>query len=381
MFFKFLKDKANYDLELDQSIVFISQTQQDESTSSITGRFSFSLPAPTVIKSIKVRLRGVLEIPHDALMNSSNGEHFTTTQYQTLASSKTLNSFQLPVGNYEFPFRIPLATKTAETITGPGHDYHTYKVDAIIGRPFWQDTIVSRPVRIYNVPDSATDLAPLRLSSSIEQQSNQGIEYCLSMPSCNIPFGSTFSLDFCFAAPGKDAKLTTITTMVIEKHLIKVAATAAQAALQGIYNITVTKSHSIYEDTIEVDSTSCLETECRACQTVRLPQSLKACSQSIASRAINITHMLVVEAVFRNCDGQVIDKMMETIPFNIYMTPEVLGQDGSIRGKVIHDETDPPPPYGVHICDPLFSFECGTGRQSLCLDVRESAPCYDSICV
>lgn len=60
----------------------------------------------------------------------------------------------LPAGDYDFPFEIPLREILLETVTGPGHNYRTYRLDAIVERTYWKDTIVSQPLRIYNAPDT-----------------------------------------------------------------------------------------------------------------------------------------------------------------------------------------------------------------------------------
>ena len=43
------------------------------------------------------------------------------------------------------------------SVSGPGHNYLSYKVQVIIGRRFKPDLIVSRPIRIYNRPASEID--------------------------------------------------------------------------------------------------------------------------------------------------------------------------------------------------------------------------------
>ena len=73
-------------------------------------------------------------------------------QDQPLASSQTLNSFEMVAGNYEFQFEIPLTSKMMASVTGPEHNYHSYKVQAIISHRFKRDFILSQPVRIYNRP-------------------------------------------------------------------------------------------------------------------------------------------------------------------------------------------------------------------------------------
>lgn len=86
-------------------------------------------------------------------MTTKDREHSTQVQKLELVSSKTHGSFKVPAGNYEFPFEIPLPKILLETVTGPGHNYRTYRIDVIVERTYWKDTIVSQPLRIYNAPD------------------------------------------------------------------------------------------------------------------------------------------------------------------------------------------------------------------------------------
>jgi hypothetical protein len=90
-------------------------------------------------------------------MTSNDRERITFERNQALAASKTLSSFTLPAGEYDFPFRILLASDTAETITGVNHEYHSYKVQGIIERHFGKDFVIARPLRVYRLSELETD--------------------------------------------------------------------------------------------------------------------------------------------------------------------------------------------------------------------------------
>jgi hypothetical protein len=94
--------------------------------------------------------------PQDGFLVSKDREQRTFERHQMLASSKTLKAFQMPAGDYEFPFMIALPSGILDTVTGPNHEYHTYHVEAVIERRFWKDFTVSRPIRIYHPPDQDT---------------------------------------------------------------------------------------------------------------------------------------------------------------------------------------------------------------------------------
>ena len=132
-----------------------------------------SLPHKSSFKCIKVQLLGLLEMygnqpslnskasaniklthsPRDEFLIQSGRQYTTSISEQPIGSSKKLNPFQLPPGDYEFPFNIPLSGRMLETITGLQHSYHTYQVQAIIERRFRGNTIISQDLRIYQTPD------------------------------------------------------------------------------------------------------------------------------------------------------------------------------------------------------------------------------------
>jgi hypothetical protein len=76
-------------------------------------------------------------------------EETTFERSQNLVFSKTLDYFTLPAGNYEFPIEISLKDAQLETLTGPGHEYHTYTVEVIVERRIQWDLVASEPLMIY----------------------------------------------------------------------------------------------------------------------------------------------------------------------------------------------------------------------------------------
>ena len=103
---------------------------------------------------IRYRLTSyVFDRPIEGVFGSENREQITLERVQPLASSKTLNTFQMPAGEHAFLFDIPLPSKVFDTACGAKHQYHTYRVDAIIERRLKSDFVVSQPVRIYQVSD------------------------------------------------------------------------------------------------------------------------------------------------------------------------------------------------------------------------------------
>ncbi|KAJ5573272.1 hypothetical protein N7450_010256 [Penicillium hetheringtonii] len=290
-------------------------------------------------------------------------EYITSISEQPIGSSKKLNSFQLTAGDYQFPFSIPLSGQMLETITGLQHSYHTYHVQAIIERRFRGNSIISRDLRIYQSPDPWADHQISFISTTIERQSDHEIQYCITIPDSNIPFGSKFPVKCFFSPLTKNLKPNTITLSVIEKHNIRVDATAAESAMHNILTVTTSRNSTIFESEHNIAEASAADgdDESRAAEwsldfPVQLPADFDLASQSISTRVIKISHELAMKAHFENTETGTPIIIDETIPFSIYMTPAVIGDDGAIHGQdmeCFQENENAPPAYGQHKCDAI----------------------------
>ncbi|KAJ5238023.1 hypothetical protein N7489_008114 [Penicillium chrysogenum] len=388
------------ELSLDQACIFISEERHP---ASVTGRLNLSLAQVVSVKSIKVRLRGKFAMPVEGVFSSEIREQITFEREQPLASSKTLNAFQMPAGEHAFLFDIPLPSKIFDTATGANHQYHTYRVEAIIERRLKSDFVVSQPVRIYQVSDLETSYLRPHCPLTLEGHSNENIQYCLSITDRNVPFGCTFPVECWFAPLLKYAKLNTVTTKVIEKQTARMDATAAESARYNMRFITAAQTQTVFSKTIDfsgeeppVDGS---DIEWRFTTPVSLPQSLDACSQSMSTGHIKITHQLSITAEFRDKEGNVAAVITEVIPFKIHMTPNVIGEDASVHGQDIQHiqgNQSPPPAYGDRFSDSIVAVAteanlCGhptiadiestrsSTQQSTSIHATQPAPRYEEV--
>ncbi|KAJ5677370.1 uncharacterized protein N7477_003003 [Penicillium maclennaniae] len=290
----FCKNKASYEL----------RAQSTESQTSVSGRFCISLRQNVNIKSIKVRLRGILKIPGDGFLVSEAARHCTFEQEQPIASSRCRRSFPMAAGDYKYPFSIPLPADISDSSLGP-NKYHTYKVEAVIKRPYLKDIVISQPVQIYKFnselenPDS---IPYIYLREESQTEHGQGLNSRIILPSRYIPFGSAFPVNVTlWTGSGKETTLSKITIEVIEKHNLKVDATAAQSARYNIHTIHSARSYTLVSKMLEFADSP--KTDWNICKMMRLPQALDKASQSINTKAIKIEHVLVVKAEFRSDDG------------------------------------------------------------------------------
>ncbi|PYH86135.1 hypothetical protein BO82DRAFT_116272 [Aspergillus uvarum CBS 121591] len=120
----------------------------------------------------------------------------------------------------------------------------------------------------------------------------------------------------------------------------------------GYPSISASRTQSLFKETQslvgESGSVSCTGTEWAVSSRKALPRSVSLCSQSVRTKMIAIDHALEVRAEFRDRRGRLFDTIVASIPLSIYMTPRVLGPDGSICDKVLEYGTCPSPPYERH---------------------------------
>lgn len=286
-----------------------------------------------------------------------------------------------------------------DTITGPCHKYHSYEVQAVIEHRFRSDSIVAQPIRIYHTPalevgyrmTSAPTVCSLPLEvkchklndrhlQTIEGQTQHDIQYSISMPDLNIPFGSKFPVKCWFAPLSKTLRLIAVKITVVERHSLRVDPTAAESVMCNLLVLTSMRSCVLFTEerrysteTLSLDG-DIPPTEWCLDLPVSLPDSFETCSQSISTKPVKITHELVVKAEFQDTTTlasaevstakfsirRVIEltssQFEEKINFSIYMTPAVIGADAVIHSGSLEcftEDGDTLPPYSCHHSDTI----------------------------
>ncbi|KAI9929307.1 hypothetical protein ASPWEDRAFT_184195 [Aspergillus wentii DTO 134E9] len=353
---------TQFNLGLDSSCVFLPAERDADHSSCVTGTLQFHLSQPIWVKGIKVALRGNLRLPRGEFSIWEPFHEAVTLQLQhQLAASRTLSSFRLPAGKYQFPFEIPVSKYGLETLTGPSHEYHTYQVDGIIERKFSKDAIVSQPVRIYRSFD-LEEMERWQYSSpcSIEKQWDGKIQYSVTIPDQNMPFGSTFPVEFWFAPLTKGLKIERIRIQIIERHELKIIPTAAEAVQYNLRFFKSNKKHTVLSGAYYYDDSTAdaqpLEDELCTIKSIRLPQRLHECTQNMDSGMIKIDHELIFSVELRNADGH-LSMISGVMPIYIHMSPTVITKDGAVHGKDLQQlqiDQNPPPLYGDHLKDSML---------------------------
>ncbi|KAE8414611.1 hypothetical protein BDV36DRAFT_264849 [Aspergillus pseudocaelatus] len=250
-----------------------------------------------------------------------------------------------------------------ETVTCKGgSNYHTYRVHAIIERRLNRNIIVSQPIRIYksfSLEESVNRMLPL---NTIDKQWDDVAQYSVSIPDVNIPFGATFPVKVQVAPLSKGIRLKALTVDVVEQHELKISAPASYSAQFNVRFLSSKQEHVIFSERHNLDDCMAPESErsdLEWCTTkvISLPQDLEACTQDVSLNTIKIKHQLVFTVELLGV-GKGLSMIKGTIPFNIYMSPHVISEHGTVRRVHIdgfHDDYAPPPPlYSKHQDDLLL---------------------------
>ncbi|KAL3463680.1 hypothetical protein BJX64DRAFT_256715 [Aspergillus heterothallicus] len=360
-------DIASYNLQLDKSSVFLPAHRDQGSSKSVTGHFQLSLARPTLFKGIKARVIGRLKTPRYGIFMPETHEETTTYERtQHLAFSKSLDVFTLPAGSYEFPLDLPLDKIPIETLTGPGHAYHTYTVEVVLQRRMARDITVSRPLRIYRYPSS--DILEMWEKPCPEEKDNEDIRLSISIPDTLVQHGSTIPVDVWMEKLSESISISRITVQVHEKHDLCLTATAAETTRYQTHFITWHRDHIVFKEECSAPQLKRVQPDRTNIQQmtipVQLPRGLNVCSQTFTSRSIKIKHLLVVEVHYQNQTADAPTKITRTLPLYIYMAPirgETCGSHTTRKCLEQKDGRDCPPSYGTHTVDQLISWHTVTG--------------------
>ncbi|KAE8404924.1 hypothetical protein BDV37DRAFT_246577 [Aspergillus pseudonomiae] len=357
------KETVCCSLSLDKSCIFLPSSNCSENKPRISGKLRLSLGQAITVRGISVQVRGIAKLPYDeGIFFQSYHEENTFVTTQPLASSHQQNPFTLPPGDYEFPFSISLDSNLLETITSLGSSYRSYQVLATIKRKWNRNVIVSKPIRIYkrfSIEDSLNWLSAL---NAIDKQWDDVAQYNVSIPDVNIPFGATFPVKLRLAPLSKRIKLQALTIDVLEQHELRIKAPASYSAQFNVHFLSSKQEHVIFSERHNLDgciSPESEESDLEWCITkaISLPQDLEACTQDVSSNTITIKHHVAFTVELLGV-GEGLSMIKGTIPFNIYMSPHVISEHGTVRGlhtDRFHDDYVPPPPlYSKHQNDRLL---------------------------
>lgn len=228
------------------------------------------------------------------------------------------------------------------------------------------------------------------------------VHYTVSVTDPNVSFGSTFPVGIQIAPLRKGLAIKYITLAVLEKHILKIPASAAYAGQTNIQFLHSRKEYQLLSQTYDTSGDELISPEpsdlCwSTTQKVSLPQDPEACTQSVSSNTIKITHTLAFTIGLSEVQGQnsitVCSSYLEThaikflantpqitgsLPLNIFMSPFGPTNNGSMfePDRAIHGDS-PPPPYSDHTVDLKLSDGVSFDRYT---ESPVRAPPYTRLC-
>ena len=129
------------------------------------------------------------------------------------------------------------------------------------------------------------------------------IDYCLSTPTKAVIFGTSVEVDFRLVPLLKGLKIGKITTELNEKQDIKIRGTRNPSRNRQISRLIVKDEHRLPDD-METEDTEGQEGYVFS-RSLRLPQSLKHCVQTVEALGIKVRHYLSFNIQMHNPDGHV----------------------------------------------------------------------------
>ena len=129
------------------------------------------------------------------------------------------------------------------------------------------------------------------------------IDYCLSTPTKAVIFGTSVQVDFKLIPLLKGLRIGKITTELNEKQDIKIRGTRNPSRSRQISRLIVRDEHRLPDD-VETEDVEGQEGYVFS-RSLRLPQSLKHCVQTVEALGIKIRHYLSFNIQMHNPDGHV----------------------------------------------------------------------------
>ncbi|KAJ5291304.1 hypothetical protein N7478_000555 [Penicillium angulare] len=367
------------ELRLESPDVFLGSPREDGANKCVTGHLALQLRKPTLIRSIKVQLRGTLKIHSKPLLTNisprkkelirNDREVITFDVTKSLAISETGKPFKLQRGSHSFRFEIFIDKPLFETVDGLDSASHSYQVHGIIERPWGNQQIITKPLIIYGnyendqylswlVPNEYYD--PLVLQKALND-----IHYEIILPARDIPFGAMFPAHIRLLSDMKSLYVKHIMVKVIETHNFEIPATAFEQTNYNVRFLRSQKTRFVTGDDVPLLPGSYSAREdvtpgdnWEITSTLALPRQLQDCIQSARLPYLDIKHFLSVEIALQVADDLV--TINETVPFRIFMpaSPVNSAFGPGAPQMNLRELWVAPPPYGKHETDSLLADSC-----------------------
>ncbi|KAL6714581.1 hypothetical protein ACLMJK_008006 [Lecanora helva] len=352
-----------FEIRLDESNLILRGNADEASSVLLKGTLVLCLSEPLRTQGIRLRFTGEKRIGWSQSGGSGPNlvkqeEEFFRKTWDFQNNGKR-NSETLPAGNYEYPFDLILPGSTPESVEGLSDSWVIYRMKATIERGILQQNPVARKqVRIIRTLDTAA--LELAHAMSVENVWPEKVDYSLSTPTKAVIFGTNVQVDFRLIPLLKGLKFGKIVTELNEKQEMSIKGPRAPIKSRAITRSIAKDDYRFPADAESEDIEG--QDGYIFSRTIRIPQSLTKCLQTVDSLGIKIRHNISFNVQMHNPDGHV-SELHANLPLCVFISPNLpLDDDNNLINQGSHivdaaaamDELTPPQ-YGEHQFDQLYS--------------------------
>lgn len=336
-----------------KNLTILQGSYLESNDSIINGDVILSLSQPLTVSKISLKLLGIykldfLEVYHndlnsvkeeavifetcwDNLLINSSGKlkknlnkKVKESSQHTLEHTKFLNlfnsndSFTLPPGNYEIPFKCVLPGDVPETIEGLLTSSILYKFELNIERSKgFQTSKFYKNFKNFRILRTlSNDSLSLNETISVGKNYPKLLQYEVNLPSKAVAIGSEIPINILLVPFVKGLKLVTIKFQLTQSLEIK--SMRNSEIYKDETTILKCKLNEQMESSI-IDTKTSIET------LVNIPNNLKKITQSCEfqkNMLIKVSHLLTIDIIFQTSSG-FLNEIISKVPLIFFISPNV----------------------------------------------------------
>jgi hypothetical protein len=210
---------------------------------------------------------------------------------------------RIPAGNYEWPFELLIPGDTPETTKGCSRCSIAYYLKA--------DTIREKPGA---VPQSFRGIRIMRTlptadfemmdATTVQSKCGDALSYTVSVSHKAVALGTSVPVEVDVALPGSRWRAESIVSRLVEVHELESSVVSGHSSYSGVREVLSWDLLGIHDRKDNMEK----ESEERLCivEELPLPQEARHCSPDVDALGIRVSHVLHVEFVLENGEGEVI---------------------------------------------------------------------------
>lgn len=374
------KPKPTLELLPDTRFLVFAGDQHEASSVRLTGRVRLNCPEATSISKPRIRLEGKRKIGW--VFMGGIGSGVVEDRAVFLSQERRLGGIEsahkVNAGRIEWPFDFELSPAMPESVEGLRDTFVVYHLYASVSRPGWNAKDVTARARLRIVRTLGQDsIETARSRVNADIWANK-LSYSISIPTDTVVFGTSITAAVELSPIRKGLRLGRVEMKLMETVVKRIQpgdqpdATSARPDRARSEESEVAKSHMDFPEGAMVtyeqespDEPVLADEMYRFHATLPLPKSLNRCRQDVDSHHINISHRFKLMVNIHNPEGH-ISQLVCRLPVKLFISPNLpinesnevhASLNGATDAELNNAETTivPPPQYGRHILDQMYS--------------------------